>query len=389
MIVGIDNVSTGLATSPVALGGMRNYLEHFVTSLATWGTKHKYVLFSPDWFESPFDKDIPCLQDVRVGNVPVNRFGRVLFEQTAYRNMIYRHRPDVFVGLQNTLPIGLRIPSVVLVKSIQYLLFPEAYSTLRLLYLRWAVRMAIHSATYAIVPAISVGNDLARVLGISSNKIEVMPEALYFDNTNVLQDGEEARFRQKIEQFTTGKPYVLCVGATYGYKNLERLIRAFAKFRSMQGSRHVLLLIGGEAGTSFERIHYIAEEVGLGDDVICCGICTQAELIVAYGMADMMVMPSLYETFGHPILEAMACGCPVVTSNVSAMPEVAGDAAELVDPYDIDKIAGGMLRVACDSDYRTRLVDLGRRRATEFSWERIATQTLEMLERARSSTAHL
>ena len=388
MIIGIDNVSTGLSTSPMPLGGMRMYLNHFVTSLLKWGPQHKYILFSPDWFESPFGQNTPNFRDIRVGNVPVNRLGRVAFEQLNYRQAIYRHKPDVFVGLHNTLPWGLKVPSVIFIKSTQYLFFPGAYSLVRLLYLRLIVHLSVRWATSVIVPTRSVGDDVVRVLRISPGKIEVLPEALYPLKTNVLQSPDGETLRQKIVQFTGGRPFVLCVGATYGYKNLDRLVNAFARFRTVLGSEHVLLLIGGEAAVSFEHIKAVARAAGVDDKVVCCGSLPHVEVIAAYNLADMMVMPSLYETFGHPVLEAMACGCPVVTSNVSAMPEVAGDAAELVDPYHTRKIADGMLRLARDEAHRTQLVELGRRRAAEFSWERTACHALEILEKTKVLGTH-
>lgn len=385
MIIAIDNVSTGLATSPATLGGMRMYLQNFVNSLVRHGPQHEYILFSPDWFVSPFERDTANLRDVRVGDIAASRIRRVAFEQLGYRKVIYRHRPDVFIGLQNTLPFRLAVPSLFFVKSIQYLFFPEAYSRARLFYLRWVIRTSMSTATKALVPAKAVGDDLVRVLGVPPAKIEVLPEALYIIRPDVLAGPNGEALRARIEALAHGRPFVLSVGATYGYKNLQRLVKAFARFKALSRSPAVLLLIGGEAGTSFIEIKALARSVGRGDEVVCCGPLPHQEVVAAYNLADMMVMPSLYETFGHPVLEAMACGCPVVTSNVSAMPEVAGDAAALVDPYDVEDIAESMLRIARDESYRALLIKRGHRRAGMFTWEQTASKALRIIEQVAYS----
>jgi glycosyltransferase involved in cell wall biosynthesis len=383
MVIAIDNVSTGLATSPHALGGMRMYLYNFVASLMRWGSQHNYVLFSPSWFQTPFQESDIGLEHVRVGDVAENRFARVWFEQIDYRKYIYNAAPDIFVGLQNSLPYNLRIPSAVFVKSTQYMFFPEAYSPVRLWYLRLTLRSALHTATKAIVPTMAIGQDLIRAFGVDSTKLEVLPEALYIHNSKLLDGPEGLQLKGQILHYTKGRPFVLCVGATYGYKNIDNLVVAFSQFVNRTDSDHVLLLIGGEAAISFRHIKEFAQKNGVGNRVICTGPLPHKIVAVAYNLAEMLVMPSLYETFGHPILEAMACGCPTVTSNVSAMPEVAGDAAALITPHDPQDIANSMFRIWSDDEYRCLLVDRGYKRASEFTWERTVKLAIDIFDRVK------
>jgi glycosyltransferase involved in cell wall biosynthesis len=347
------------------------YLTNFVESLLHH-TPHEILLFSPDWFESPFPYDLPRLSDIRLEGVPVQQVGRVLYEQIRYRAVIRRKRPDVFVGLLNSVPLGLNMPSAVFVKSLQYLYVPEAFSLLRRTYLRLMVQFTARQADILIVPTRATGQDLQQKTGISPYKIRVLPEALYARERNVLQTEKGGELRTRVHQLTRGTPFILCVGATYPYKNLNRLILAFARLKERLKSPHILLLIGGEGGVTREALGKIARQAGVEESVVCAGSRPYDEVIAAYNLADIMVMPTLYETFGHPVLEAMACGCPVVTSNSGSVAELAGDAAELVNPLEIESIEAGMYRLLTDEVRRACLVVRGRAQAARFTWEATA-----------------
>ena len=347
------------------------YLTNFVESLLRH-TPHEILLFSPDWFESPFPPNQPGLTDIRLKGVPVQQIGRVLYEQIRYRAFIRLKQPDVYIGLLNSIPLGLRIPSAVFVKSLQYLYVPKAFGLLRRMYLRLMVQITARQAHILIVPTQATAQDLQQKTGVFPHKIRVLPEALYTREANVLQTEQGKELLLRVRQLTRGTPFILCVGATYPYKNLDRLILAFARLRKRLKSHHVLLLIGGEGGVTRKALGDIARQAGVETSVVCAGSRPYEEVIAAYNLADMMVMPTLYETFGHPVLEAMACGCPVVTSNSGSVAEVAGDAAELVDPLEIESIEAGMYRLLTDGVRRAVLVERGRARAAVFTWEATA-----------------
>jgi glycosyltransferase involved in cell wall biosynthesis len=180
-------------------------------------------------------------------------------------------------------------------------------------------------------------------------------------------------------------PYILNVSSLHAYKNVLRLIDAYAQLRRENGVTQRLRIIGFEAEYTGEDIHRLAAKVGVADSVDFLGPVAHEELRDHYRDADLFVYPSLYETFGLPPLEAMAAGCPVVAANSSSIPEVVGDAAELVDPLDVGAIAQGMLRVLMDESRRRELVQRGRKRAAEFTWERAGRQTLDILKLAAAT----
>jgi len=381
MKIGVDNISSGLSTSPGALGGMRMYLKNCIESLLNEEQTCQIIMFSPEWYVSPFPAGLDRFKEVRL-KVSSRRLLRVIFEQTLYRRAIQRIAPDVFLGMCNIVPLKLRTPSVLLVKSLQFLHYPEAYGRFQLIYQNIFTRLSARTVTLVVVPTESCKVDLLQVMRVPEDKIRVVPEALYIKNTNILESDQGSALRACVEQLTGKRPFLLCVGATYGYKNLDRLIAAFAHLKITQNLPHVLLLIGGETSVSFKSLASKAHQHDVAGSVILAGAQPHDVVVAAYNMAELMVMPTLYETFGHPVLEAMACGCPVVTSNRGAVAEVAGDAAILVDPFQLDEVMEGMRRVLNQVNLRKQLIERGRIRAGNFTWERTAAKLLEVLEEA-------
>ena len=181
---------------------------------------------------------------------------------------------------------------------------------------------------------------------------------------------ERARVRQTYQL----NEFVLTVGALEPRKNLLRLLQAFAQLRA--GGYPGLLVHAGPKGWQYEDIMAEIARLDLQDAVRFLGRVPLEDLVGLYNSAQMFVYPSLYEGFGLPVLEAMACGCPVITSNVSSLPEVAGDAAILLDPYNVEELAAAMQQLWTDQGAAERLAQRGLGQAHKFSWERCAQETL-------------
>jgi glycosyltransferase involved in cell wall biosynthesis len=177
--------------------------------------------------------------------------------------------------------------------------------------------------------------------------------------------------------------YILFVGTLQPRKNLIRLVKAFADCRSPIADCR--LVIAGKKGWLYQEIFRRVEELGLEKKVVFTGYVPEGDLPALLSGAHLFVFPSLYEGFGLPVLEAMACGTPVVCSNASSLPEVAGDAALMVDPLDVEGLATAMERVLSDEELRAELTERGFKQARKFSWERCARETLAVLERAALS----
>jgi len=171
-------------------------------------------------------------------------------------------------------------------------------------------------------------------------------------------------------------PFLLSVGSLEPGKNRERLLQAFARLQA-RGLKHTLV-VAGQRAWRYEGEAPLARRLGLADSVRFLGHVPQADLPALYSAADLFVFPSLYEGFGLPALEAMACGTPVVASNVSALPEVVGDAALQVSPLDVEALADAIERLLRDDRLRADLRERGLERARQFSWEKAARRTAEV-----------
>ena len=176
-------------------------------------------------------------------------------------------------------------------------------------------------------------------------------------------------------------PYVLFVGTLEPRKNLERLLEAFSRAR--QAGRREKLVLAGQLGWKYRGLLGRIERSGLASAVRLLGYVPDEDLPAIYNLASVVAFPSLYEGFGLPILEGMACGVPVLTSDRASMVELAGDAALLVDPTDVTALEGGLVRLLDDPELRRELARRGRGRAARFSWARAAAETVRLYERVR------
>jgi len=383
MRIGIDNVSTGLSTSRRTVGSMRHLLQDTVTWLKTVAPQHEYVLFQPTWADSLDLENGTRVEVCECRGVPRRRPGRVLYEQTVYPMMIQRAGVDVFLGTNNVLPLRLKVPSVVVMQSLQYFDFPQIYTWPNLVYLRTSVPLTLHRATRIIALSETSKQTIIEKDHVTPEKIHVIYHGLSSDVASNREGENYEQGRRLVHDLTQGRPYILSVSSFYWQKNLPRLVEAFAQLKKRGSLPHVILFVGGD-GPKITRSELLdlSARCGVKDSVICPGVVPHSFIPAFYRNASVTVMPSLYETFGFPVLEAMSCGCPVVTSQMGTMAEIAQDCAVLVDPYSVESIAVGIARVLEDAGLRDDLIALGRIRARAFTLEAQARGYIRVLEDA-------
>jgi len=228
----------------------------------------------------------------------------------------------------------------------------------------------IKKATRIIAVSQATENDLIHYLNIPHERISVVYE------------GVDHRVFQPIPHRRYEEPYILFVGTEHPRKNFTGLVKAFSQLKGEPRFKDLKLVKVGRAGgqeADFRgQTMGVVDALGLVGEVIFTEFISGGELPAYYSGAEVFVLPSLYEGFGFPPLEAMACGCPVVTSNTSSLPEVVGEAGIMVNPYDTDSLAQAMRRVLTDDKLRDDMVRKGLEQAKKFSWERAAEQTLEV-----------
>jgi glycosyltransferase involved in cell wall biosynthesis len=242
-----------------------------------------------------------------------------------------------------------------------------------LIYRHWLPRV-LPRADAVITDSAASKADISQYLNIPGSQIGVIPlgKSAHYRVPSAV-DIEKARTRYKLP-FN----YILFVGSIEKRKNLRRVLQAFVQLRH-KGIPHKLVLAGA-AKWRFAEIMQSVDDFGLQEDVIFPGYIAEEDLPALYGGSDVFLFPSFYEGFGLPVVEAMACGTPAITSNVSSLPEVAGEACLLVDPYDVDSLTDATYRVLTDSHLRQELQERGSARAAQFTWNRTARETLKVYE---------
>lgn len=284
---------------------------------------------------------------------------------------------DLFYSPDFVLPPTRRAARTLLtVHDFSFIYYPEHFVPKLVGYLNQVVPRSVARADRVLVDSEATRADLIHHLGTPPEKIQV------------LYGGVDARFRPEPEpeererlctRYGVGeRPYVFSVGTLQPRKNYVHLIQAFAQ---VNGLADWQLVIAGGRGWLYEGI--LAEADKHGGRVRVLGFVDDADLPALYRNATLFAFPSLYEGFGFPVLEAMACGVPVVCSNASSLPEVVGDAALLIDPHDASELAEALARVAEDADLRREMVARGVAQAARFTWERAAHQLLSIFDGMR------
>ncbi|MDW8060104.1 MAG: glycosyltransferase family 1 protein [Thermomicrobium sp.] len=280
-------------------------------------------------------------------------------------------RCDVVHGPVNVLPLALARPGIVTVHDVAFLHFPEHYPAAKRWYLRLMTGLSVRRARRVIAVSEQTQRDLVLAYGLAPHRVTVIPNGIDPDWTRV-PEHDLARWRAE-----RGLPerFLLFVGTIQPRKNLARLVEALARLGDQLDWP---LYVVGARGWKENPVFRTVQETGLGDRIVFVGYVLPQELRYWYSAATIFVYPSLYEGFGLPVLEAMACGTPVITSDRSALPEVAGDAAVLVDPTDPAAIAAAIRELVRDEGRRLALAQAGRQRARTFSWERTAQETVRV-----------
>lgn len=281
-------------------------------------------------------------------------------------------QPDVALFTNNYLSPGMRVPTAVFIHDMTPFVLADSFKAAHSAYQRAYFRYAARKADRILTISESSRDDILRVLKVPEEKVVIIPLASDLrERVGTVHLTDEAKQRWNIK-----RPFILYVGAIHPRKNVGRLIQAYVELKARRSIPHQLVIAGA--------LRWMANDLDVTDpaikeDIIFTGKISDEELAALYGACSATVYPSLYEGFGLPVLEAMSFGAPVVTSNVSSLPEVAGKAAIMVDPYSVSAIAEGIAAVIEHPDTAARLRQAGITRAAEFSWDRTAREVLAVL----------
>lgn len=371
MRVGIDYTS---AVQQKA--GIGRYTRGLVAGLIRFDQDNRYVLFSagkdPEYRYWPRNfslKELP-ISDQKLAALWQRLRLPLPVELITGLVDIY-HSPD-FV-----LPPVLAARTVLTVHDLSFMRHPECSSQALLDYLMEAVPRSVERADLIVADSKSTRRDLIDLLQVPEEKILVLYPGL---ESHFYPLQNDYLLRRLLERYDIGYPYILAVGTLQPRKNFVRLIKAYNILVRQYHLPHKLVIVGSK-GWLYDEIEETISDLGLEGRVHLTGFVKDEDLPYVYSAADVFAFPSLYEGFGIPILEAMACGTPVVTSSVSSMPEVAGDAALLVSPYDVEALASTVWRVIDDAYLQHELCLRGFKRTKQFDWRETAKKLVRAYRR--------
>lgn len=355
---------------------LRQFLEHY--------SQHEYILYGVKYLGKNLITEFhirgaDILDDIRAVPFPFRKVSRY-YRQMTSSYAIKKADIQLFWGPNYRGLFSKKFYTVITIHDMAHIHYPDYIEKHNYNFLTRELKKHAMRSTLILVPSISTKSDIVNYLGIPEDKVKVIywgvePLCRPIQDTSVLDSTRE--------RYGLSQNNILFVGTLQPRKNVEGLIEAFRILNIRSQIPHNLLLVGCK-GWEYSEVFRRINEYGLNDKVKWIGYVDSKDLPVLYNIADAFVLPSHYEGFGLPILEAMACGTPVITSNVSSMPEVAGDAAILIDPKSPEMIADGIEKVINDRDLKDGLRERGLIRAKEFTWGKSAAETIASFEEVTS-----
>ncbi len=363
MKIGID--ARPLSTE---LTGIGIYLKNIFDALQNIDRRNRYYLISNTWI----NYEIKNKNWVKIEGKLGGRFVSSTWMQLTAPQLARKLRLNLFWGTRHHLPLFLpsRVKTVLTIHDIVHVVCPETMAIYNLILERMLMRCSIRKADYIICDSRSTELGVRKTYGPFNKKIRI----IYPGTPNMGPQSSE------INGLTEPLPdkYFLFVGTLEPRKNFWRILKAFEAIDPRL--HNIYLVVVGGRGWKNKELRRALDHQTLGKYVHLTGYISDDQLRLFYDNALCLLFPSLYEGFGFPILEAMSCGTPVITSNISSMPEVAGEAAILVNPFDVNELKNAMMSILKDVELRKNLSKRGLERVKNFSWDTCARQVLKIFE---------
>ncbi len=354
--------------------GIDIYLYNIIEEMIKAGHAEEISLIH---FKKNDDDIYKTVNDVIIGSLPFNLINPINLSKAIKKNGIdVIHLPSHMIPQICPFYINSNVKKVLTIHDLIPILFQKNLSWN---YKLWGptLKFIKNRPDYIITDSKNTKKDCIEYLNIPEDKIEIIPlapERKY----KLLHNKEDLRVELNIK-YKISRQFILYVGTVELRKNIPLLIRSFHKLLT-KGLKLQLVLIGIH-GYGFDQILKIINELSISEDVVILGYVPNEDIIKFYNIAKLFVFPSLYEGFGLPPLEAMACGCPVITSNISSLPEIVGNAGVLMDPYDPDDLSRKMYQILINKTLQNDLQKKGLKQAKKFSWEKSAHETWKIYEK--------
>ncbi len=390
MRIGID-AQTILNPEMGDAAGLGHYTYQLIRHLLMTDKENEYFLF---FSYRVRQKDIEKIEKFGNPNIKVKRFPFSCYKKflpLVYSEMLanaffLKHRLDVLHVPGGRTPLAYKGKLVVTAHNLAIKKFPELFSK-KEIFKSKIKPPAYNKADITIATSESAKKDLMNNFGVDENKIKVVYNAFdekFFNDASV-NEIQKAKNKYRIEG-----EYILFMNTIKPLNNLSRLIEAFSKSRLiLKGKKpnsNYKLVLAGKSGWMSDEIKQIAKDFGLKNEIIFPGYIAPQDLNALFAGADIFVSVPIYEEFGSPVLEAMACGVPVICSDVSSLPEITNGVAQMVNPYDLDGIKNTILKILDDDGLRREMKKKGLEQARKFHWKKTAEETIRIYEEVSNST---
>lgn len=357
-----------LRTATAHFPGIGRYVVNLARAMVPLlASQERLILLRDPTRPSPWNLSALAGEGGQVMDVPFSPFS--LRQQWAVPRLLDRLGADLYHSPYSLMPYRPGVTTVLTVHDLIPLRLPRQSTLQARLLFRWTMALALRTARFVIAVSEATRRDLSRWFRVPGDRVSVIPEA----TDPAFYPRSSAEIETVRRRYGLPDSFVLYVGSNKPHKNLPRLVEAWAQITE-HGIRNTLVL-AGPWDPRYPEPRRRAEQLGL-ENVRWLGPVPEADLPALYSAATLFVFPSLYEGFGLPVLEAMACGVPVVCSDTSSLPEVAGDAALRVNPTDVEALAAAIEHALADEALRADLRATGLERARQFTWEAVAQKTL-------------
>lgn len=356
-------------------GGAGYYIINLVRSLLDIETRHEFIVLTHASDRHLF-KLLPEEEKFLIDVPDLSRGGRLIWEQFALPQLLKRLRIDLLHSPHYTMPLWTTIPVVVTYHDMTFFLYPGYHTLVKRFFFPFMIRQSAHHSSALIAVSESTRQDAIRLLGISPKNITTT--LLGYDSSFAPIE-DQIYLEQVRHKYHLPARFIFNVGTIEPRKNQLALLNAFDVLA--ETDPNIALVLVGGAGWYYNQLSQQMIKSPNRDRIYLIGYVDRADMPALYNLAEVFVYPSIYEGFGLPLVEALACGRPIITSNISALPEIVGDAGLLVSPNDQNQLSQAIRKLLEDKDLATEIRQKALIRAKEFSWHKTAEQTLEIYER--------
>jgi len=354
------------------LTGIAVYTQNLLENFGRLDKEDEFFLFTNQIDLSEFHFDFPNFHYIKLPVDPQKKFSYLFFEQIIFLFYLRKYKLDILFSPLIFNPLFSFCKKVTTIHDCGYLY--DGRLNFKNLYLRFATFAATKSSKIITISNFSK-KEILNFYNLPEEKISVIYEGI-----PRIINVDEVEKEKILKKFNINPPYFFYIGLIVPHKNISNLLKAFKKIE--KNYSNIKLILAGYPRLELLNIDQLINELNLKEKVFYIGAINEKEKIVLYENSIALIFPSFHEGFGLPVLEAQSLGIPVLTSNTSSLPEVAGDGALFVNPYDIEDIANGMEKIVFDKNLRKNLIKKGYENIKRFSWEKAAKETLKVLKEA-------